>query len=204
MPRADGEAEPGPCGTTILGVLEYVMRWVLFLAYLCISIYLMDLLRSRRECFVQHTYRQEFAVDMVSNPMFTSANLMKTVPATQLERNHSSMATPYQQNVKSIFAFPTVIKGSISSSAFLTIFFEPSPIVAAMTVTPMSMQMNQSYYWSTTRGVYGFGVPWKPEEQQPILDFMLESTSRDKRYALPGTQLPNIGRYFSYSTAYVV
>lgn len=177
--------------------LDYLARWILFLVYFSISIYLMSLLHDRRECFVQSTYRQEFVANMVSNPLMTSANVMKDAPLSKLEIAYYNVEKKPQE-VMNIIAFPTGIQNSSLSAAFLTVLPEPQTILAAGETIPLSKKTDNSYYWNQMQGVYGYNVPQSADERQYILDSMLSATSGGPKMAHPGTQLPNMYRYVSW------
>lgn len=100
---------------TLLRWLDYGIKFAVFAVYFSLSISLMAYINLNMQCYVQHTYRQEFASNVVSNPMFSSANVVRRPPLSKLEReyyNDKSRSLDYRQNVSTVIILPAQVTGA--------------------------------------------------------------------------------------------
>lgn len=176
----------------------FVVRLLVFLAYFVASIVIMgsNMGLSKTQCWVQTTYRQEFLVNVVSNPFFSSLNVLRRAPLSKLERKYFNSAN-FTQNVSSVFAFPAQIDDALRKAAFLTVHPEPAPLLAAgETIMIPAGVTDNAYYFNQESGRV-----WSYEQNPSVnpasalargtLDTMLRISGQTPHV---GMQLPNLGR----------
>lgn len=122
-------------------ILGFVFRLLVFLAYLIASLVVLfwtsDGETKDKLCRVQLTYHQDFLVNVMSNPFFSSLGLLRDAPLSKLERKYYHSAN-FSQNVSSIFAFPATIYDAHQKAAFLPVYPNPaSTMVAAGETIPL-------------------------------------------------------------------
>lgn len=81
---------PQPASSVMMSMLswktvEFGVKVALFLIYFSVSMVIGAANWGNKGCFVQSTYRQEFASNMVANPLFSSTNMFRDAPKSQLE-----------------------------------------------------------------------------------------------------------------------
>ena len=94
--------------------VDYAFKIAVFITYACLGISLLGYIGNTRQCYVQHTYRQDFAANIVSNPLYSSANVVSRPPLSKLERvyyNDDYNTIGYQQNVSTIIVLPNQVRG---------------------------------------------------------------------------------------------
>ena len=179
--------------------IGFITRLLLFLGYFIASVTVMthNLGFAKTQCWVQTTYHQEFLVNVVSNPFLSSLNVLRSAPLSKIERKYYN-TSDFMQTISSVFAFPTQIQNALHKAAFLTVYPEPVPLVAAdeLIMVPSSVPDNAYYFneqnktvWSTELGPAA--NPGAAALARGTLDTMLRISGQPPH---AGMQLPNLGR----------
>jgi hypothetical protein len=173
--------------------VQTILRWVLFLTYFVFSFVLLNMIRDKAGCFVQHTYRQEFMANVVSNPMYSSTAIVRDAPLSGLEMEYYN-ASEFHQRGSDIAMFPNVILNPMSTSAFLQVFMYPHAQVAAgetIPASPAALDEKTIYFHAETNKVYVNGKGPQGGATSAILNTMTDSIHGNQR---AGMLLPNLWR----------
>lgn len=115
--------------------VTHAARFLLFLLYASAAIVLFSISARKNACFVQSTYKQEFVVNIVSNPFFSSNSVVRNAPLSKLEIKDYNAAN-FSQKASDIGMFPNMIMDVYQNSAFWPVALKPHPMVAAGEVIP--------------------------------------------------------------------
>lgn len=142
-------------------------------------------------------------IDVVSNPFFSSLNVLRDAPLSKLERKYYHKPS-FSQNVSSIFAFPVQFHNAKDKAAFLTVY--PNPITtmqaAGETIPLGTMQTKNTFYYYSDGSVRSYSqLPHLDSfaaYTNAALDTMLRIARRgrdeESNPLHAGMQLPNLGR----------
>lgn len=115
--------------------LMHAVRVLLFLCYAVTAIILFNFSVGKSACFIQSTYKQEFVVNIVSNPFFSSNSIVRNPPLSKIEI-YGYNATNFTQRASDIVVFPNTIKNVYENSAFWPVALKPHPVMVAGEVIP--------------------------------------------------------------------
>jgi hypothetical protein len=104
------------------------------------------LVGSKGPCYVQNTYKQEFMVNIISNPYFSSTSVLRHALLSKLETTFYN-GPKYVQRAADIGIFPNMVRDTYNNSAFWPVVTEPAPIVAAGEYIPAVGLEDGVYYF---------------------------------------------------------
>lgn len=97
--------------------INWLLRIFTFAAYAGLSATLLSMSANKDACHVQSTYKQEFLTKVVSNPFYSSSQVVRGGPPSMFEvKNNFSAA--YQQQASDLGVFPVVSKNPLLHAAF--------------------------------------------------------------------------------------
>jgi hypothetical protein len=95
---------------------------------------------------VMYTYKQEFVVNVVSNPFFSSSSIVHRGPYSKLEMAYYN-ASRHNQTASDIGMFPNLIHDKYNKSAFWAVNRMPSTMYAAGEFIQSQKMEDATYYW---------------------------------------------------------
>jgi hypothetical protein len=95
---------------------------------------------------VNYTYKQEFVVNIVSNPFFSSSSVLSNAPLSKLEVSFYNLSN-FTQRASDISMFPNVIKDPYNNAAFWPVNMKPETTIAAGEIIPPSKMESGAYYY---------------------------------------------------------
>jgi hypothetical protein len=114
-----------------------------------------------------YTYRQEYAVNIVSNPYFTSSSIVHRGPASKLEMAYYR-APNHTQSASDVNIFPNIINDPYNKSAFWTLGADPHMRHAAGEMLPSAAKEYGQYYLDPLRNGHVI--------HQPAMHFFVHNT----------------------------
>ena len=171
--------------------ITFVGRLVLFAAYAVAACILFYFSVNNDACLVQSTYKQEFVVNVVSNPFFSSSSVLSGAPASKLEIQYYN-ATASVQRAADIGMFPNQILDVYNKAAFWPVALKPQVVTAADETIPSTRMHAGMYYFDpATNQVLANNIPVQGGAGFAFKNMLL-SYVRGRMRA--GMQLPNFVR----------
>lgn len=144
----DSESKPWRLG------VAYAVRLLTFLAYAGMALALWIMSMGTSSCYVQNTYKQEFLAKIVSNPFYSSSQIVKQGPPSMYEMDRKFSAQ-YKQQASDLGVFPVLSSNPLLHSAFWPVESVPkSTLVAGGAVTLPGRDMSDGVYYFDEVGFF--------------------------------------------------
>ncbi len=152
--------------------------------------------KDRPGCFIQQTFRQDFMVNVASNPFYTSSSIFQNAPRSGLEMAYYHYPNRTQA-VQEVAMFPNIIYNPVQSAAFLPIVEKPKETMVAGFLVPARPMANDTYYLEDESQTLIYkSMPYSHIENEAL---RVAALSNVKRPIKVGMQVPNLGRCVSVS-----
>lgn len=139
----------------------YLTRVVTFLAYAGMALLLWIQSMGKSSCYVQITYKQEFLAKVVSNPFYSSSQIVKQGPPSMYEVD-KQFSAPYRQQASDLGIFPIISSNPLLHSAFWPVEAVPKEqLVAGGAVNLPGRDMRDGIYYfdEEAKKLFAKGVP---------------------------------------------
>jgi hypothetical protein len=168
-------------------IVSYVIRWATFVTYAIAAMSVLGVATNKGSCHVQSTYRQEFLVNIVSNPFMSSSSVLLGPTPSRLEAEYMNV-TSQNQTAGDVAMFPVVIHDAPKHAAFHAV--QRAPLVhtaGGELMLPRPRDPNALYIDDIMGSVPLHSMPAQ-------MQALMMATAPGKNTISPGTLLPNYAR----------
>lgn len=173
--------------------MAYATRLLTFLAYAGMALALWIQSMGTSSCYVQNTYKQEFLAKVVSNPFYSSSQILKQGPPSMFEISRQFSA-PYKQQASDLGMFPVIPSDPLQHSSFWPVEGVPKAQVVAggsVNLPGRDMQDGVYYFDEATQQIFAKGVPSQGGTGPVLANMALQLVNGPVKV---GSMLPNIAR----------